>query len=271
MKIYRPGTAAVAIVTMLAMALAGCQNTDAEAPASTADKAAAASESPEPTADKAAAGSESPEPTAAFEGTAGLPPADIVQAGRTALRQAKSFEAEGTLVGKHTTLAKDKSEEVEVKCVGKDYYESFTFKGSKVEVLLVGGHVYTRAELNFYEAIESAATGDRRVWIHLGPPEKAFTGVFRRFDVDGLIKFTGTLSVDTSDIGADSHMVGVTDRFGAELYVAAFGTPYPMVVQAADKSALLLSTFDQPRTRTYVKKPTEHISDFYEWETNLDH
>jgi len=42
-------------------------------------------------------------------------------------------------------------------------------------------------------------------------------------------------------------------------------------VQAADKSALLLSTFDQPRTRTYVKKPTEHISDFYEWETNLDH
>jgi hypothetical protein len=270
MKAYRPGTAAVAIVTMLAMAVAGCQNTtDAEAPASTADKAAAASES---TADKAAAGSASPEPTSAFEGTAGLPPADIVQAGRTALRQAKSFEAEGTLVGKHTTLAKDKSEEVKIKGVGKDYYESFAFKGSKVEVLLVGGHVYTRAESNFYEAIESAAPGDRRVWVHLGPPEKAFTGLFRRFDIDGLIKFTGTLSVDTSDIGADSHMVGVTDRFGAELYVAAFGTPYPMVVQAADKSALLLSTFDQPQTRTYVKKPpTEQISDFYEWETNLDH
>jgi hypothetical protein len=257
---YRPGTAAVAILTVATLALAGCQNTtDAEAPASTADKVTA--------------GSESPEPTAAFDGTAGLPPADIVQAARTALRQAKSFCAQGTLVGKHTTLAKDKSEEeVEIEVVGKNYYESFPFKGSKVEVLLVGGHVYTRAKTEFYEAIDSAAPGDRRQWIHLGPPEDAFSESFRRLDLDGMLKLTGTLSLDTTDIGAQNPSVAVTDGSGATVSVAAFGDPYPVVVAAADKSALLLDSFGNAHAQPHVKKPPkDQINDFYEWATTLDH
>lgn len=260
MMAYRPGTAAVAIVTVVTMALAGCRDaTDAGAPVSTADKAAAGSESSEPT-----------EPTNAIEGTPSLPPADIVQAARTALHQAKSFYARGTLRGKHATVANGDSEEVEIEVVGKDYYESFLLGGSKVEVLLVGGHVYTRAEPEFYVAIESAAPGDSRQWIHLGPPEDAFGESFRRLDIDGLFKLTGTLSVDTTDVGAQNPSVTVADGSGAALIVAAFNEPYPILAVAADESSLEFSGYG--KSFAHVKKPrADQINDFYEWGTNLDH
>jgi hypothetical protein len=138
--------------------------------------------------------------------------------------------------------------------------------GPEISLLVV----YTRAEPEFYAAIDSAAPGDRRQWIHLGPPADAFGESFRRLDIDGLLKLTGTLSVDTMDVGAQNPSVAVTDGSGAELSVAAFNEPYPVLVVAADQSSLEFSGFGDSYAR--VKKPrADQINDFYQWATTLDH
>lgn len=268
MTASRPGTAAVAILAVAAMLLGGCQGTiDADAPASAADNRAT---------DNAAAGNEATDNAAddneaidnaaddneggdAWEtkqpvvdnGVSALPADEIVRRARTALRQAKSFRATGTLYGKHATVNNGQPNGVYLEVVGKNFYEQVEFDNkTKVELLSVGGVLYVRSSKKFFQSIGYEMPAHK--WISMDSPADCFGGVFRNLDIDGMFKFSGKLSKEDTAIGEEEALL-VSDASGAELYMPMSGDLLPITARAADESGLDFRGFGEAYPD--VKKP----------------
>jgi hypothetical protein len=243
MTASRPDTTAVAILAVAALLLGGCQGTtDADPPAPAADIAADVNEGGDAWAT---------EQPVVGNGVSALPADEIVRRARTALHQAKSFHATGTLYGKHATVNNGQPNGVSLDVVGKNFYELVEFDNkAKVELLSVGGVLYVRSSKKFFRSIGYEMPAHK--WISMDSPADCFGGVFRNLDIDGIFKFSGKLSKEDTAIGEEEALL-VADASGAELYVPMSGDLLPIQAAAADESRWDFGGFGEAYPD--VKKP----------------
>jgi hypothetical protein len=254
---------AVAVLAVTAMLLGGCQGTtEVDAPASAADNAATGNAATGNAEDDNAAtdtGADDNEGGDAWatkqpvvdNGVSGLPADEIIRRARTALRQAKSFHATGTLYGKHAPVNNGQPNGVYLEVVGKNYYEQVEFdNGTKVEFLSAGGVLHVRSSKKFFKSIGYEMPANK--WISMDSPADCFGGVFRNLDIDGMFKFSGKLSKEDTATG-EEEVVLVSDASGAELYVPMSGDLLPIEARAADESKLDFRGFGEAYPD--VKKP----------------
>lgn len=258
MTASRPGTAAVAVLAVTAMLLGGCQGmTETDAPAAAADNAATDTAADDTAADDTGADSNdggdawATKQPVVDNGVSALPPDEIVRRARTALRQAKSFRATGTVYGKHATVNNGQPNGVYLEVVGKNFYEQVEFDNKeKVELLSAGGVLHVRSSKKFFQSIGYEMPAHK--WISMDSPADCFGGVFRNLDIDGMFKFSGKLSKEETAIGEEEALV-VSDASGAELYVPMSGDLLPIQARAADESGLDFRGFGEAYPD--VKKP----------------
>ncbi|GIF40118.1 hypothetical protein [Actinoplanes xinjiangensis] len=229
-----PTKAALIVLAVAATTLAGCQSEDKTVP------------TPPP--------SVAPTASPASNGIKALSATEILKRAKAALREAKSFRAEGML---HQDGEKAL---IDLKVSGLNFIASVSFGKATVELLSIGGKRYLRPNKQFWimstntrqGTILAQAMGDR--WVAGADKDPAFVDLFAIGSLDGLFRPT------RFDIGAVKEIAGVEavglmdfDDIEKKLFVAATGKPYPL--QLTGKSGAELAFTDFGATITGLVAP----------------
>jgi hypothetical protein len=172
-------------------------------------------------------------------GVAALPPNFIQDRARDALLNAKSYRIKGDGISDGQRMSLD------LRINGSDSGGTVTMGGATIEVLMVAGRRFMRANEKFWAMTLGAdkadtvaeVIGDR--WVVVPNDEKMLAGLFTVGDIDQLFRPDSSLKMgQTRDIDG-VKAIGVVDggAEGSTLYVATTGEPYPLRVvgsKAAD-------------------------------------
>jgi hypothetical protein len=185
----------------------------------------------------------------------GLPPEQVVQKAKTALKSAKSvhYRAKGTDDGK--PLVFDMRADEERGAVG-----SIELAGEQVKLIQTKDAVYVTGNA----ALLAAASGGKPVatgkWVKTTKQAPGISDFLELTDaskfMDQVIKPDQKLSRGTSKTVAGQQTVAVVigpdaqGKNAATMYVSAQGTPYPLLVETApsekDQGSVTFSDFDKP-------------------------
>ncbi len=185
----------------------------------------------------------------------GLPAEQVVEKARTALTSAKSvrYVAKGTDDGKPLTV------EMRID-TARGATGSIELAGERIKLLRTQDDVYVTGN----DALLAAASGGKPVasgkWIKTSAQAPGISSFLELADagklMEQLVKPGQKLSLGTAKVVAGQQTVAVVigpdakGENGGTMYVAAQGTPYPLLVESApgakDQGTVTFSGFDEP-------------------------
>ncbi|MFG1955916.1 hypothetical protein [Micromonospora sp. NPDC048830] len=172
--------------------------------------------------------------TPADNGIAALAPEQILERSLAATKAAKSFHIKGSAEDDGTPIR------VDLKISGGDMHGTVTMQGATVEVLLVDDERFIRPDKKFWAlsaGAEAAATITELMdgrWAVVPEDDQDLRGLFALAVVDKMFEPEGTVTKSEATEVAGTPAVGVVDEGGdgGTLWVARFGEPYPVRIDA---------------------------------------
>ena len=198
----------------------------------------------------AAPPSVAPASSPASNGIEAMDADEILQRARAALREAKTYRANGTL-----NLDGEKTA-IDLTVSGRNFVGSLSFGEARVDLLATGGKRYLRPNKQFWimstgareGALLAQAMGDR--WVTGVDRDPSFADLFAIGTLDGLLRAEDQLGIGAVKEVAGVRAVGLMD-FGdieKKLFVASTGKPYPLQLTGTGGAEVAFSDFGAPVT-----------------------
>ncbi|QGN48450.1 hypothetical protein ACN26Y_20470 [Micromonospora sp. WMMD558] len=176
--------------------------------------------------------------SAAGNGVADLTAAEILRKTNAALKKAGSFRVEGQRKDGGSTLS------IDLKVMGEDLAGTLGLNGQRIQLLLVGGQPYFKANETFWK--ESGPRGEGMAqligdrWVTVARDDKNFGSLFTIAEDAANLAPDGTATkgeAKTIDAGPAITLIDESDR--STLYVATTGEPYPLLIVGPDNQGQL--------------------------------
>ncbi|MGN9776944.1 hypothetical protein ACTMS0_14450 [Micromonospora sp. H33] len=189
----------------------------------------------------------------AGNGVADLTAEEILKKTNAALKEAGSFHVKGELNDEGSKLS------VDLKVKGKDLAGTLGLSGQSLQLLLVGGQPYFKADETFWK--ESGPRGEGMAqligdrWVKVARDDKNFGSLFKLAEAAGNLEPDGKATKgEAKTIDASPVITLVDESDKSTLYVATTGEPYPLLTIGPDNlGQLAFSEFGEPFPE--IKKP----------------
>lgn len=204
--------------------------------------------------DRTAGGATWSAPSApAGNGVADLTADEILKKTNAALKAAGSFHVKGQREDEGSTLS------IDLKIKGKDLAGTLGLSGQSIQLLVVGGQPYFKADETFWK--ESGPQGEGMAqligdrWVKVARDDKNFGSLFKIAEKAGNLAPDGKATkgeAKTIDAGPVITLVDESDQ--STLHVATTGEPYPLLIVGPDNQGqLVYSEFG--KSFPEIKKP----------------